>query len=389
MPIGQKDVRIPAMLTMQRRHSQKCPDRSKGLNFLKCRGRCPLRISGTLNGVRVRESLKTRDLQRAAKRIAELEDSRLGKPRKALDSAIKAFHENHWDNAPETQRKYHRILNKLTEFCDRRSITYLDGINVETMDRYAAWRQAANWTWIKEIELLRQFFEFCRDREWTTRNPARCLKRPIMREANDIVPYTSDEIVRIIAACDRIGRSAYERRRARAMVLLMRYAGLRISDVITLSRDNIIGNRLEKRAVKNHRMIRVELPPIVLSALEALPHPKAAAQNCRFYFCGTTASLRSLVKGAQRTMSAVFGRSGVERAHCHRFRHTLASDLLGRGGRIEEIADILGDSPATIRRYYAKWTPEYQSRKDALIRTIHGTELARTEGEKVNPLDIN
>ena len=69
----------------------------------------------------------------------------------------------HRDNAPETQRKYHRILRKLAEFCGRQSIGYIDAIDVETMDRYATWRQSANWTWIKEIELLRQFFEFCRE----------------------------------------------------------------------------------------------------------------------------------------------------------------------------------------------------------------------------------
>ena len=89
--------------------------------------------------------------------------------------------------------------------------------------------------------------------------------------------------------------------------------------------------------------------------------------------------MRSLVKGAQRTMAAVFRRSGVKGAHCHRFRHTLASELLGKGGSFEEVAAILGDSPATVRRYYAKWTPEYQSRQDRLIRTIHGTDLAQTE----------
>ena len=48
---------------------------------------------------------------------------------------------------------------------------------------------------------------------------------------------TQSEIVKIIAACDQVGRNSYERRRARAMVLLMRFAGLRISDVVTLSRD--------------------------------------------------------------------------------------------------------------------------------------------------------
>jgi hypothetical protein len=54
------------MLTLQRRHSSKCRDRKKGPNFLKCRGHCSIRICGTQNGQRVRMSLKTRDLQRAA-----------------------------------------------------------------------------------------------------------------------------------------------------------------------------------------------------------------------------------------------------------------------------------------------------------------------------------
>jgi integrase len=145
-----------------------------------------------------------------------------------------------------------------------------------------------------------------------------------MLEANDVVPYTQTEIVKIIVACDQVGRNSYERRRARAMVLLMRFAGLRISDVVTLSRDHIRGTRLEKRAVKNHLMIRVELPAVVLTALDLLPQPKAAAQENRRFFSKDDAVLRSQVKGAWRTLAAVFKRSGVKRAKPHRFRHTLA-----------------------------------------------------------------
>ena len=131
-------------------------------------------------------------------------------------------------------------------------------------------------------------------------------------------------------------------------------------------------------------MIRVELPPPVLTTLELLPHPKSAPQDGRLFFSSGNASLRSLVKGAARTLAAVFERSGVERAHPHRFRHTLASELLGKGGTYEEVAAILGDSPAIIRRYYAKWTEEYQSRQDVLIRKIHGTDLTQAEGQASN-----
>jgi site-specific recombinase XerD len=332
-----------------------------------------------LNSKRVRRSLKTRDLQRAVRRLSEMEEEALGRPRKLVTEAVDAFQAQHAEHAPETRRKYKRVLACLTHYCTPESLRFVDQITVENLDGYALWRNKTNWTWIKEIEILRQFFEFCRDREWTRTNPAKTLKRPRLLEANDVVPFTSAEIVRIIAACEHIGRANYERLRARAMVLLMRFAGLRISDVVTLSRDHIKVNHLEKRAIKNRRMIRVELPPVVLQALEVLPHPKAAAQDSTLYFSGGNASVRSLVKGAQRTLAAVFRRAQVDRGHPHRFRHSLASEILGKGGTIEEVAGILADSSATIRRHYAKWTPEYQARQDRAIRLIHGTNLAQAE----------
>jgi site-specific recombinase XerD len=324
--------------------------------------------------------LKTRDLQRAARRITELQDEALGRRRrKPLGEAIDAFKAQHSENADETKRKYNRILTFLSDYCARQPVRYVDQISVETLDGYALWRNKDNWTWIKEIEILRQFFAFCIDREWTHKNPAKALTRPKLLEPNQVVPYTSAEIVRMIAACEQIGRSSYERMRSRAMVLLMRYAGLRVSDVVTLSRDHIKGNHLEKRAVKNRRMIRVELHPDVLKSLEVLPLPKAAPQGCRLFFSSGNASVRSLVKGAQRTLTAVFKRAKVEKAHPHRFRHTLASEILGKGGTVEDAASILADSPATIRRHYAKWTAEYQARQDRIIRMVHGTNLAQTE----------
>jgi integrase len=113
--------------------------------------------------------------------------------------------------------------------------------------------------------------------------------------------------------------------------------------------------------------------------LELLPPPKAAAQDSKFYFAGDKSSVRSLAKGALRTLAAVFTRAGVKRGHPHRFRHTLASELLGNGASVEEVAGILADSPATVRWHYAKWTPKFQARQDRVIRLVHGTNLAQVE----------
>src|SRR5438034_1224942 len=137
------------MLTLQRRHSQKCPDRNKGPNYLKCRGHCSLRICGMINDKRVRTSLKTRDVQRAARRLTEMEEEALGRPRKTLDEAAKAFQAQHAEHASETKRKYKRVLTYLNEYCAREPLRYVDQITVESLDGYALWRNKTNWTWIK------------------------------------------------------------------------------------------------------------------------------------------------------------------------------------------------------------------------------------------------
>lgn len=361
-------------LEIQKRHSPGCPHAADPYSR-KCR--CALRAFGTVDGIRVRKTLGTRDWARAARRLGEIETTISEPNRKELAAGIAAFHTQHEDRAEETQRKYKRILRFLEDHCERASVRYVDQVTLEILDGYALARGKTNWTWVKEVEILRQFFRFCMDREWCSKNPAARLKRPKMLEANDVVPYTRDEIVRIIAACDQFGKYAYERLRARAMVLVLRHAGLRISDVVTLGKEHIQGRYLVKQCIKNRRWVRIELPAHVLQALENLPSPKGAGRECQFYFATGNGKLRSLVAGAERTLAAVFRRAGVEGAHAHRFRHTLASEILGEGGTIEDAANVLGDDPAIIRRHYAKWIPAVQLRQDLILRRVHATDLAQ------------
>jgi integrase len=38
-------------------------------------------------------------------------------------------------------------------------------------------------------------------------------------------PYTEEEVLAILSACERLGRDSYERLRAEAFILLLRYTG--------------------------------------------------------------------------------------------------------------------------------------------------------------------
>jgi integrase len=83
---------------------------------------------------------------------------------------------------------------------------------------------------------------------------------------------------------------------------------------------------------------------------------------------------------AERTLAAVFKRSAVAGAHAHRFRHTLATEILARGGTEQDVADILGISAAVVRKHYAKWSQARQQRITRLFEAVYlGTYLAREE----------
>ena len=63
---GADTKRAAVKLELYRRHTETCPDRHKGRNWLKCSGKrpCPLYCDGTIDGKRVRRSLG-RDVGRA------------------------------------------------------------------------------------------------------------------------------------------------------------------------------------------------------------------------------------------------------------------------------------------------------------------------------------
>jgi integrase len=59
--------------------------------------------------------------------------------------------------------------------------------------------------------------------------------------------------------------------RIRALVLLLRYSGMRIGDAVSLSADRINGNRLFLYTAKTGTPVNTILPDFVLEALDACP----------------------------------------------------------------------------------------------------------------------
>ena len=364
------------MLNLYRRHLKPaadgtggCPHRAKGAAYTKCV--CPIWCDGDLNGKRYRHSLGTRNWGRAGLRLAKLEAPGARQP-KPIPEAIEAFHVSVGDLALSTRTKYRRVLQFFSTVAVSRSLRSMDEISVEDIDAYRASRKICSVTWLKELEILRQFFTFCMVRKWADDNPAAGVDKPKNLKANEVVPYTREEVVRILAACDGMGRGPYERLRARATVLLLRYTALRIADVALLSRNRVQDGQVNVRTMKTGQCVWLPVHPELQAALNVLPMPRGG--DAGYFFWSGNGAKDSMVRAAERTLTAVFAAADVAHAHAHRFRHTLATELLEQGWTYEDVAEVLGNSAAIVRKHYAKWSKGRQSRLTQMMESVFSVQ---------------
>jgi site-specific recombinase XerD len=261
------------------------------------------------------------------------------------------------------------VLDNFLTITKAANITRLDDVEIETIDLLRAKRPISAMTWTKELAILRNFFSFCVSRKWTYLNPAKEVKSPKVKPKPK-EPYTEEEVTQIVLACDELGRAPYERRRAQAMVLLLRYTGLRISDVATLSRDRVKADRIYLYTMKNGKEIFLPIPQLLRETLVGLPIPKGTKGQSRYFFWSGNGTTRAVIRGATRTLARVFQISEVDGAHAHRFRQTLATALLEKGWTTEDVSDVLGSTPEIIRKHYAQWTAQRQERILSLAQDV-------------------
>lgn len=373
-----------------RRHKPACRFFGAEDSWASLNCNCPLYGDGYVLGKRVlRKSLNTRNQAVASKKLADLMARFSTSPEpekpvlKPIADAIAAFLASHGTIGPEgdykgalefsTFRKYRNVLRKLEEYCVAKKRATISEITAESLDDFRAGRHLAPITSLHELQTLRQFWGFCISRKWVTENVAKCVSGPRNLKPNEVQPYEHSEELAILGACDQFGRQPYERLRAIAMILTLRFTAMRISDVATLRKDCVRWDaekncwRVMVRTQKTGEPIFVVIPTELKKALDAVPVPSKAGPECPYFFWNGRTKRRAVVGIAERTLAAVFKKSEVLDAGAHRYRHTLATDLLGRGASFEDVADILGNSPAIVRRHYAKWSRARQERIDRVM----------------------
>lgn len=367
------------MLSIFRRHLRTCPSRSKGRAWKRCA--CPIWMGGSIGTEKVpRRSLNLTSWDAAETLMNEMK--RAGSTAVAVTvapqtvtEAVKLFlAEAESRNLAESSlRLYRRFIGRqLPEWCERKGFRLVRELTFpELVEFKAGWKMKPATT-AKRLELLKQFMGFCAAAEWIPKNPAATLKAPEIDEPPTL-PYTEDEMERILAACDAYshhGDHGHNRpARIRTFVLLLRYSGLRIQDATCLETERLIGDDLMLRTQKTGQAVFVPLPPHVADALR---FQATKNSNHRYFFWSGNGKPLSAVSSWQRTLRKVLRDAGVSKGQnmmvAHRFRDSLACDLLSNGVPIEDVAAILGNSVKVVEKHYSAWVQARQVRLTERVR---------------------
>jgi integrase/recombinase XerD len=365
------------MLVIYRRHKKACGHREKGRAYRGCH--CPIWVDGILAGKEIRQSLKLRDWQKAQGKIREWEaENQIAETKdpETLAGAWESFISDCKARGlrESTIRKHAYLQRQMEGFAKRYGLRDVKEFDVEILTKFRAEWKLQNFAALKQLERLRTFFRFCEDRGWIDDNPARKIRNPKMKE-RPTLPFAQEEVIRILAACETIKRSATVKLRLRAFVILLRYSGLRIGDAVTLARNRILSGRLFLYTSKAGTPVHCPLPDVLLRALDSIP------AGSPYYFWTGRSKPQTAVAHWQGELAELFQTAKVEKGHAHRFRDTFAVSLLLQRVPMERVSVLLGHRSIRVtEKHYSPWVKARQEQLEADVRRTWVADQDACEG---------
>jgi integrase len=275
-----------------------------------------------------------------------------------------------------TLRKYKTFVKQLIAYCESRGYLYVDQLSMHDMDRfYALWKDGVR-SKGKKLDKLKSFVKSCLKRKWLAENIADDLEPPMGSSGSaNKTPFTDDELKRIYAACDAFGppitggagSRPWGGEDAKDFVMLAVYTGLRISDICLFdTTKRLNGNDVFLRMHKTKKELFIWIPVWLVARLRA----REQVHGSHIFLVGQSMNLRTVTEQWRRRMRKIFKLAGPweESAHPHRFRATFARILPQNGVEIQDVAELIGDTPAIVAKHYAKWVTVRQDRLRRILQ---------------------
>ena len=264
--------------------------------------------------------------------------------------------------------KYRLLFRHLETFADREGIRFLKELDVAILRKFRASWKDSSLTALKKLERLRSFLRYVQENGWVENNPAKKINNARVA-TRPTLPYSHDEMIHILSATakniEEVQPHAKENAwRLRALVLLLRYAGLRISNAVGCSLERLASGKLRLYKQKTGTHVHCPLLDFVVQELEATPKLSEG-----YWFWTGNGKLQTAVADWQGRLKDIFPKAEIENGHAHRFRDTFATELLLAGVPLERVSVLLGHHSIKItERHYSPWIRERQEQAEANVR---------------------
>ena len=190
---------------------------------------------------------------------------------------------------------------------------------------------------------LSTFFQWCTDEDIIGKNPMRRIKA-IKQQQKIKEPFSDVEMEKIRQASGSI--------RNRALVEFLYTTGCRVSEVVALDLNNInFANNSVIVTGKGNKQREVYISDKAMYWMNRYITERSDENSALFIGKGKK---RLDKAGIESTVRKIGISAGVEKVHPHRFRRTIATNLLNKGMPVQEVQQMLGHSKVDTTMIYCK-----------------------------------
>ncbi|MGH9546847.1 MAG: tyrosine-type recombinase/integrase, partial [Terriglobales bacterium] len=273
-----------------------------------------------------------------------------------------------------TEQRYQVTLREFDLFLAEHRITQLQYIGKPLVEAFKTWRverikqkkfaRGATGL-VLDAAILHRVFAFALENEMVAKNPVRMEGRPGENPERGAEPFTAKDLSRLR---EHAGDDLMT-------FLLLRWTGFRGSDAVSVTWREVHFDQKEIERLTQKRKKKVVLPiqTELLFALESEYERRKPQPPDRVLLNPLTGKPLTRPRLYQRIL-ALGKRAGVTRAHPHRFRDTLAVDMLSRGASPYDVAKMLGDTIETVEKHYTPFVRELRERVRMILETGTGLE---------------
>lgn len=282
-------------------------------------------------------SLQNYEVQERCTEVAIHDNTNMGLVRKFI--ATKKLE----GKSERTLRRYQPELEKLVYFLDKK-LYEVNSYDLRLyLSLYKEQRKISNRTLENMRKTISTFFGWLHDEGVITQNPARAVKQikydKIVRK-----PFSAVDREKLKNACCQL--------RDLALTEFLYASGLRVSEVISLDRSSIDFVTREATVIgKGGKERRFYLSEICAEYLRQYLNSRTD-DNAALFVSAKSPYKRLTKEGVEFIVRSLGQKAGVSNVHPHRFRRTLATDLVRKGVPIQDVAQILGHSDLRTTQVY-------------------------------------